>query len=189
MIHNVNKESDWRDFLNKFQEVGKYISNDYFFVHPAVRGEIVSLYRERVYCYELYHQLRHLLGDRSHYILMGEVDKRKFPAFSDFSVIPDFIVHVPGIIEDNLVVIEVKTVDNLDRVAGDLNKLVEFKQTMQYYQAIILIFGKLTEQETSNTRQKVQKVNLQTQANIRIAWHSRPLEYILVDPLSTHDGI
>src|SRR6266542_905398 len=34
-------------------------------------------YRERVYCYELYHQLRCQWPSRFPYVLCGEIDKRK----------------------------------------------------------------------------------------------------------------
>lgn len=39
------------------------------------------IYRERVYCYELYHQMRRRWPDDRRYILNGEVDKSAHPYF------------------------------------------------------------------------------------------------------------
>src|ERR1700733_8802407 len=67
-----------------------------------------SIYRERVYCYELYHQMRCLWPANSFY-LNGEVDKAGHPLLSDLrSKKPDLLVHRPGDEHGNHAVIEVK---------------------------------------------------------------------------------
>src|SRR5262245_38397876 len=83
------------------------VSREYFQV-PVADAEAV--YRERVYCYELYHQLR-CLWDRFPFSLGGEVDKSGNPHFAEgpyAQAEPDFLVHTPGAMGDNLAVIEVK---------------------------------------------------------------------------------
>lgn len=50
-----------------------------FFLLPIHGG--TSVYRERVYCYELYHQMRRLWPPDCPYRLNGEVDKRAHHTF------------------------------------------------------------------------------------------------------------
>src|SRR5258706_11989513 len=69
-----------------------------------------SIYRERVYCYELYHQMRLRWPARCKFRINGEIDKRSHPYFvNDASgPKPDLLVHVPGS-GDNHAIIEVKS--------------------------------------------------------------------------------
>jgi hypothetical protein len=87
------------------------------------------IYRERVYCYELYHQLRCLWPAETPYRLNGEVDKRNHPYFQDASQPkPDLIVHQPGT-GDNFAVIEVKAAGAENRaMMKDLHTLTLFGQ-------------------------------------------------------------
>ncbi len=57
------------------------ITSDYFILNID-GGD--PLYRERVYCYELYHQLRINWPDEAEYCLMGEVDKSAHPILKAF---------------------------------------------------------------------------------------------------------
>src|SRR6266568_1457380 len=69
------------------------------------------VYRERVYCYELYHQMRLRWPPGSPYRLNGEVDKRSHPYFADGgSPKPDLLVHEPGT-GRNHAVFEVKSIN------------------------------------------------------------------------------
>src|ERR1700685_2056549 len=52
-----------------------------YFLLPIHGGDPV--YRERVYCYEFYHQMRRLWPADSLDRLNGEVDKRSHPYFQD----------------------------------------------------------------------------------------------------------
>ena len=62
--------------------------------------------RERVFCYELYHQLRLLLKGRTDLTLNGEPDKRFHDDINkaDWRN-PDFVVHRPNSWLDNRVVV------------------------------------------------------------------------------------
>ena len=70
------------------------------------------VYRERVYCYELYHQMRLRWPTNTPFYLNGEIDKAAHPILrelgADFAK-PDFLVHQPGHMSGNHAVIEVKT--------------------------------------------------------------------------------
>lgn len=113
---------------------------EYFRV-PA-KGVKIPQFRERVYCYELYHQVRCILDDSFPYILHGELDKSGNPMF-DRNYIPDFLVHNPGNNSYNLAVMEVKTAavfSKFSRFRKDVEKILKFLQN-SYFAGIILIYG------------------------------------------------
>lgn len=107
-------------------------------------------YRERVYCYELYHQLR--LGWRDdeqlrEFELCGEVDKSGHPLIRGTPYLdrakPDFLVHVPRTMTKNLLVVEVKpiTTSPTDFVT-DVNKVAAFlSDGGEYIAAVCLVYG------------------------------------------------
>lgn len=110
------------------------------------------VFRERVYCYELYHQIRQFIPIDYPYILNGEIDKLGHPQISSNcgSLKPDFLVHNPGKMAsvDNLVIVEVKTIQNakftqkgksLLKDMETINCMTSFENG--YYRGIILIFG------------------------------------------------
>jgi hypothetical protein len=102
------------------------------------------VYRERVYCYELYHQLRRLWPE-SPYLLNGELDKAAHPILrklgADYAK-PDFLVHTPGHMRGNHAIIEVKSVGAANAgIAKDLETLALFRTKVGYQRAIYLLFG------------------------------------------------
>jgi hypothetical protein len=123
----------------------------------------VTAYRERVYCYELYHQLRLLTGppggpvDGSpHYTLSGEIDKAGLNAMTlGGKHKPDLVWHVPGDSGHNAVVVEVKTAYRWSRrgVAKDLETLSTFLSApnRSYRRGVLLVFGR-TDQEWLRNR-------------------------------------
>jgi hypothetical protein len=104
-------------------------------------------FRERVYCYELYHQLRSIWPPDTEYSLNGEVDKRGHPilrALGDAEQTPDLLVHTPGRMDGNHSIIEVKShLATTGGVRKDLTTLARFRQRdIHYERAIYLIFGR-----------------------------------------------
>ena len=103
------------------------------------------IYRERVYCYELYHQLRNHWPDKTDFYLNGEIDKAAHPILKDLgvnNVKPDFLVHKPGYMYGNYAIIEVKKVDaDLSGIRKDLQTLSIFLENVQYERAIYLFYG------------------------------------------------
>lgn len=70
-----------------------------------------SVFRERVYCYELYHQMRKLWSTQNTFFLNGEVDKQAHPLFQRLEAAgakPDLLIHTPGDSAGNYAIIEVK---------------------------------------------------------------------------------
>ena len=93
------------EFTDILKQAAASIEGEYFHL-PIDGGDPV--YRERVYCYELYHQMRARWPESCEYFLNGEVDKGGHPYFEKLgSPKPDFIVHIPGT-DNNYAVIEVK---------------------------------------------------------------------------------
>jgi hypothetical protein len=127
------------------QDATAAIESEYFLlpIHGAA-----SVYRERVYCYELYHQIRLRWPTNVRYRLNGEVDKRAHPYFEMLDVAepkPDLLVHEPGA-GHNLAVMEVKTsTADASGIAKDLRTLSLFRSEFGYERAIYLIYGEPTD--------------------------------------------
>ncbi len=125
-------EADLAEWNRHFREATSQVARLYFQLPVA---DADAVYRERVYCYELYHQLRRK-WENWKYSLTGEVDKYGHPLFRDDKYAqakPDFLVHVPGSMEDNLVVIEVKSSSsNPSGWQSDIAKLAWFTTNAKY---------------------------------------------------------
>lgn len=151
----------------------KSIQNmDTHYFQLPVAGSDDLMYRERVYCYELYHQLRYALGDDFPYKLYGEVDKAKHPIIRNAKK-PDFIVHKPGNMS-NLAVIEVKPVtvkNRIEKLREDFMKLKWFISNANYYRAIMLIYGNVNGDLPQNIKQEIECIQ---DKKILILWHYSP---------------
>jgi hypothetical protein len=117
-------------------------------VADAEGGEPHVHYRERVYAYELYHQLR-LRWPGWPYSLGGEVDKTGHPIIRGGfleAAKPDLLVHVPGNMDGNLAVIEIKAIRvqpgqrEPEAMIRDFHKLSAFRE-IGYSSAFLIAFG------------------------------------------------
>lgn len=99
--------------------------------------------QERVFCYELYHQLR-MLQRSSRHKYQGELNKIGQNHTPRCRANPDFLFHTPGSNKDNNTVIEVKLAKTspckLDR---DLSKLAWFMSSSgySYKTGVFIIIG------------------------------------------------
>jgi hypothetical protein len=128
-------------FVALLTQATKQIEPSYFRLDVA---NAPSMYRERVYCYELYHQLRIAWPSGTPFVLHGEVDKRRHPILGHWAWIPDLVVHEPGNMDQNLLVIEVKSVDGARSdadVLRDLTKLHRLVTKGGYARGVFLLFG------------------------------------------------
>lgn len=142
--------SGFQYFVDCFEKSVSRISSEYF---RLPRHGADPVFRERIYCYELYHQLRCCLG-RWGYVLHGELDKGGHQEVTsalskeleiEYSrCAPDFLVHKPGTHHSNLAVIEVKTsvAEPLD-IYLDLVKIIAFMSnaTTHYDYGLMVVFG------------------------------------------------
>lgn len=152
-------------FLRAFESATKSITSKY--MQLPVAGAENPIYRERVYCYELYHCLRKEMGDLDNfqYFLCGEVDKSGHPLIRgnilDKSK-PDFLVHKPGHMDKNLVVIEVKPINTTpSAIVKDLRCLTAFRRQANYFHSIYLIYG---EEQNKFARIKERAHSLETRS-------------------------
>jgi hypothetical protein len=135
-----------------FDAISK-IHGQYYRVKLAYFNQ--TIYREHVYCYELYHQLRKILGEDFPYSLSGEVDRASHPDIVErcLEFKSDLLVHQPGIINDDsfLAIVNVFSLANAFRVSEKLienfNKMV-CATTLDggYYRGIMLIYGDETKE-------------------------------------------
>ena len=124
------------------QEATAAIQAGYF--HLQIDGGD-PIYRERVYCYELYHQMRLRWPDATDFCLNGEIDKSAHPILRELGadhVKPDLLVHRPGYMLGNYAVIEVKSSESrLQGIKKDLQNLALFRGVVGYERAIYLMYG------------------------------------------------
>jgi hypothetical protein len=116
------------------------------YFQPPIPQSVDSQYRERVYCYELYHQLRSVWPQGlAQYTLGGEVDKNGHPFIGGDrldKVKPDLIVHVPGTMTSNLAVVEVKAgLPSAADVGTDISKLWAFCDGAEYTAGLFIVYG------------------------------------------------
>lgn len=111
------------------------IGENYFLL--PIAGRDLPVARERVYCYELFHQLRLALGD-TRLTLTAEPDKRGHPDFPPCN--PDFILHAPGRHDQNTAVIEVECRPDLRHITKDLRTLQVMRER-GYRTLVLLLFA------------------------------------------------
>lgn len=131
-------------FKNLLTESTAQIKEEY--IQLPVAGQEDNAYRERVYCYELYHQLRsHWPQSLDVFSLSGEVDKSGHGRIRGNNLDrrkPDLLVHVPGGMDNNLVIIEVKPANgDYHGLEKDLETLTAFRKSAKYQHAIHLTYN------------------------------------------------
>lgn len=108
--------------------------------------DLEGIVRERVFCYEFYHQLR-CLAERDSNInikINGEIDKKGHKLFhKDDRKNPDFVFHIPGTMKGNLIIVEVK--GNMDTSEDgcikDFKTLRIFLEKYQYQIGIFILYN------------------------------------------------
>lgn len=141
------------------EEATRQLPKPYF--HLNIDGGD-HVYRERVYCYELYHQIRCLWPIQSDFYLNGELDKSAHPLLRELGADyakPDLLVHKPGYMSGNHAIIEVKSSKAQNAgIVKDLNTLALFKTRVGYHRAIYLLFGYEAETTAERVRQIAQSI-------------------------------
>lgn len=150
---------DFDFFVNVLREASAALEGHYF---PVPVAELEDpIYRERVYCYELYHHLRCMLPPNFPYVLAGEVDKSGHPiihpVIGPFK--PDLIVHKPAEMERNLAVVEVKPANtSIAEFTEDLRHLRQFLDHAHYFGALSLVYGELGDKRCELFRVQFERV-------------------------------
>ncbi len=149
---------------------------DELYFHLYIDGGDAPIYRERVYCYELYHQMRLLWPLMSEYVLNGEVDKAAHPLLRELDadgVKPDLLIHTPGYMSGNHAIIEIKHINAKRRdILKDLHTLKKFMDRVNYERGIYLFYGDLASdkvQSKVNDAAKIKEIDI---TKIEL-WHHR----------------
>ena len=113
----------------------------------------LGIVRERVFCYELYHQMRLIQSQRglTDIQIHGEIDKSGHVGFDrNARKNPDFVFHIPGMMQGNAIVVEVKGKiegNYQEGVYKDIVTLSKFTNYKHYYHSGILILYNYTYDE------------------------------------------
>ena len=118
-------------------EAAKNVTAGYYKVETA-NGE--QKYRERVFCYELYHQMRERQKNYFYgLIINGELDKTGNINYKREK--PDFVIHVQGTDDRNEAIIEVKNTLQEEDVYKDIGKIDRFIRNHKYKMGIFLTYN------------------------------------------------
>lgn len=171
------RKNDFEYFMKCLVGAGARMERHYF--QFPVAGSSRPIFRERVYCYELYHQLRTVLGDYFPYKLDGEVDKAGHliipPTLGAKK--PDFVVHEPGDMKRNLVIIQVKPVTTpIGKLKEDFQTLQGFLEKAKYYRAIMLVYGDGKRDLPDYIRFELNNLPEKYQGRLLLVWHRGPRE-------------
>lgn len=111
-------------YVNIIKKSLNKITQDYYRIKTTYAKD--GIVRERVFCYELYHQIRANEDKKCYLKIHGEIDKRGHEYFhKEDRKNPDFIFHTPGKFKNNTIIMEVK---------GNLNgNICEDKKTKRLY--------------------------------------------------------
>lgn len=143
--------SEYEDvFIDLLERAAVAVAEEYMtLLYVTPEDQVREAYQERVYCYELYHQMRVLMCQAKSdglaaavadgWLLNGEVVKKL--SYVPGEETPDFIWHKPGE-KRNGHVLEVKRANVPWRdIKGDVRKLEEFKRKAGYRHATLLVVG------------------------------------------------
>lgn len=161
------------ELTNILKSATASIENTYFYL-SIDSGD--SVYRERVYCYELYHRMRCLWPSNTTYYLNGEVDKAAHPILRELGADtkkPDLLIHKPGYMEGNHTVIEVKSEKSAVKasIKKDLNTLSLFVKKVKYDRAIYLLYGYNLDEKLTTIKSEANKID--DIARIEVWFHKR----------------
>lgn len=115
-----------------------------------------GIFRERVYCYELYHQMRKLQecmntaplygggAYDSQIVINGEIDKAGHPVIcQNFN--PDFVIHLQGSMDKNICVVEVKTNYSKLGITKDFGTITCMMNCYRYECGVFIYVGEKTD--------------------------------------------
>lgn len=162
------------DAINLLRRAAQSVPQHYFQLPVADSEEAV--YRERVYAYELYHQFRTLMdssGALPHFVLSGEVDKQGHPLLRPYK--PDLVLHGPGDMDRNLLVVEIKSASaRTQAIRKDLDTLEYFLSEAGRYQAgAYLVYGG-RDSDLDRFRAELAARRGGSRRRLFLLWHQQP---------------
>ncbi|HRN95285.1 MAG TPA: hypothetical protein PL084_11235 [Chitinophagales bacterium] len=129
-----------QDILEIICKAAGQVTQNYFKLTTTY--EPSGIVRERVFCYELYHQLRLVLGNNHRLTLNGEIDKRGHRDFKEEDrKNPDFVFHIPGEHKGNTIIFEVKGNLDVEGITKDFDTMTTFVSSYQYQAGVFLLYN------------------------------------------------
>lgn len=143
LVQEVNMP---REYINLLKRALAQIEPEYFKLATTYRRK--GIVRERIFCYELYHQMR-LLMPINHRLLLhneltlhGEIDKSGHRDFAkQDQANPDFVFHAPGTHAANTLVIEVKGRITRKGILKDFQTLLAFIGNYGYQAGAFVLYN------------------------------------------------
>jgi hypothetical protein len=148
VLNDIKDDKYYRTTYEFVEHLSHFLSDKY----KDDSGNFIK-YGERIFCYELYHQLRNKIEGKDNDFLggakiQGEVKKKHLVEFGSFlqkipleyEYTPDFLVHTPGSAGYHAFIIEVKCMPWVDELEiwFDLAKINEFIERYHYQRGIFL---------------------------------------------------
>lgn len=154
-----------------------------YFQQPTIEKDRFK-YGERVFCYELYHQLRCLQEKFYGLEISGEAVKSKFQS-TDLTnnKIPDILIHNFGHHDNNEVIIEVKTdidsfTNGIDKDFEILNTFTHEQSVFKYKLGISLVVNYDFEKFINENNTKAKELKSHIENNLRIElWNIKTPEF------------
>ena len=138
-------------FVEMIEDSLENVGDEYYKITTTYESS--GIVRERVFCYELYHQMRLVQSARglTDVQIHGEIDKSGHIAFDrNARKNPDFVFHIPSMMQGNAIVVEVKGKiegNYQEGVYKDIVTLSKFTNNKHYYHSGILIIYNYTYDE------------------------------------------
>ena len=169
-------EADFEVFHQALLRATERIAPD--FLQFPIAGQEEPIHRERVYAYEIYRLIRENLPVGYPYTLSPEVDKAGHPLLQKLvgPLKPDFILHVPGSMDRNLAVMEVKHVSATeDATRKDVHTLRAFLEKAGYLKAVHLIYGDCSRERFARFQQIHTEILCDfPRGRVLLLWHRNP---------------
>lgn len=132
-------------FLEQIQKAVKKVPNKFWKVKRA--SSVKSVYRERVFCYELYHILRQMQDNKEFKYkfrdINAEIDKSGDTAFKTHYN-PDFIFHTQGKDKQNFCAVELKVSlygNSVQGVKKDFSTLADLIANHNYKIGVFILIN------------------------------------------------
>ncbi len=118
------------------------------YINVSVYNEPTSIRRERIYCYELYHQMRKEYDKRirrsslwKKLCINAEADKSGIRNYA-LGINPDFIIHQQGTIALNVCTVEVKVRMNSSAgIKKDFESISDMMHKLNYQTGVFVLVG------------------------------------------------
>jgi hypothetical protein len=165
----VPRDREFQKFLEALKKATAKVKAAYMEL-PVAGGPSLVEHRERVYCYELYHQIRRTMK-AGQCTIWGEPDKSGH-AVKFGRLTPDFIFHRPGTMR-NVAVVEVKSLNNARKkdICKDVKTLRKFLKK-GYSGGVHLVYGDYQQNAIERFRKiHEQKLGRLTEGTLVLLWH------------------